>query len=224
MSTFVLIPGAGGNAEYWSLLVRELERRGHEAIAVDIPEQDPALGLPEYADIVVAAIDGRDGVVLVAQSLGGFTAPMVATRVPVAMIVLVNAMIPLPGETPGAWWDDVESGAARRAADAAAGRDGAFDLETYFLHDLSDEARAVLYARPAYEPSNTPFDQPCEFERWPDVPTKVLIGADDRFFPADFQRRVAKDRLGLDADEIPGGHLVALSNPEGVADKLVGYV
>jgi pimeloyl-ACP methyl ester carboxylesterase len=103
MSTFVLIPGAGGNAEYWSLLVRELERRGHEAIAVDIPEQDPALGLPEYADIVVAAIDGRDGVVLVAQSLGGFTAPMVATRVPVAMIVLVNAMIPLPGETPGAW-------------------------------------------------------------------------------------------------------------------------
>jgi pimeloyl-ACP methyl ester carboxylesterase len=166
MSTFVLIPGAGGNAEYWSLLVRELERRGHEAIAVDIPEQDPALGLPEYADIVVAAIDGRDGVVLVAQSLGGFTAPMVATRVPVAMIVLVNAMIPLPGETPGAWWDDVESGAARRAADAAAGRDGAFDLETYFLHDLSDEARAVLYARPAYEPSNTPFDQPCEFERW----------------------------------------------------------
>jgi pimeloyl-ACP methyl ester carboxylesterase len=224
MSTFVLIPGAGGNAEYWSLLVRELERRGHEAIAVDIPEQDPALGLPEYADIVVAAIDGRDGVVLVAQSLGGFTAPMVATRVPVAMIVLVNAMIPLPGETPGAWWDDVESGAARRAADAAAGRDGAFDLETYFLHDLSDEARAVLYARPAYEPSNTPFDQPCEFERWPDVPTKVLIGADDRFFPANFQRRVAKDRLGLDADEIPGGHLVALSNPEGVADKLVGYV
>jgi pimeloyl-ACP methyl ester carboxylesterase len=224
MSTFVLIPGAGGNAEYWSLLVRELERRGHEAIAVDIPEQDPALGLPEYADIVVAAIDGRDGVVLVAQSLGGFTAPMVATRVPVAMIVLVNAMIPLPGETPGAWWDDVESGAARRAADAAAGRDGAFDLETYFLHDLSDEARAVLYARPAYEPSNTPFDQPCEFERWPDVPTKVLIGADDRFFPADFQRRVAKDRLGLDADEIPGGHLVALSNPEAVADQLVGYV
>jgi pimeloyl-ACP methyl ester carboxylesterase len=224
MSTFVLIPGAGGNAEYWSLLVRELERRGHEAIAVDIPEQDPALGLPEYADIVVAAIDGRDGVVLVAQSLGGFTAPMVATRVPVAMIVLVNAMIPLPGETPGAWWDDVESGAARRAADAAAGRDGAFDLETYFLHDLSDEARAVLLARPAYEPSNTPFDQPCEFERWPDVPTKVLIGADDRFFPANFQRRVAKDRLGLDADEIPGGHLVALSNPEAVADQLVGYV
>jgi pimeloyl-ACP methyl ester carboxylesterase len=224
MSTFVLIPGAGGNAEYWSLLVRELERRGHEAIAVDIPEQDPALGLPEYADIVVAAIDGRDGVVLVAQSLGGFTAPMVATRVPVAMIVLVNAMIPLPGETPGAWWDDVESGAARRAADAAAGRDGAFDLETYFLHDLSDEARAVLFARPAYEPSNTPFDQPCEFERWPDVPTKVLIGADDRFFPANFQRRVAKDRLGLDADEIPGGHLVALSNPEAVADQLVGYV
>jgi len=223
MATFVLIPGAGGNAEYWSLLVPQLERGGHEAIPVDIPEQDPELGLPEYADIVIEAIAGREDVVLVAQSLGGFTVPMVATRVPVAMIVLLNAMIPLPGETPGAWWDNVDSGAARRAADEAAGRSGEFDPETYFLHDLSDEARAILLARPAYEPSDTPFGQPCEFDRWPDVPTKVLIGSDDRFFPADFQRRVAKDRLGLAADEIPGGHLVALSNPVAVAERLIEY-
>ena len=65
--------------------------------------------------------------------------------------------------------------------------------------------------------------QPCVFTRWPAAPTKVLIGRDDRFFPAEFQRRVAKDRLGLDADEIPGGHLVALSNPSGLADMLVAY-
>jgi pimeloyl-ACP methyl ester carboxylesterase len=66
--------------------------------------------------------------------------------------------------------------------------------------------------------------QPCGFSRWPAVPTKVLIGRDDRFFPAEFQRRVAKNRLGLQADEIRGGHLVALSNPSGLADRLVAYV
>ena len=52
---------------------------------------------------------------------------------------------------------------------------------------------------------------------------KVLIGRDDRLFPAEFQRRVDEDRLGLDADEIPGGHLVALSNPSGLAALLVAY-
>lgn len=223
MTSFVLIPGAGGNAEYWALLVPELERRGHEAIPVDIAEADPALGLTEYADTVIDAMGERRGVVLVAQSLGGFTAPMVARRTPVAMIVLLNAMIPMPGETPGDWWDNVDSAGARRAADQAAGRSGEFDLETYFLHDLPEPARAILFARPAYEPSDTPFGQPCDFERWPDVPIKVLVGSDDRFFPADFQRRVAKQRLSVDADELPGGHLIALSNPHGLADRLERY-
>jgi pimeloyl-ACP methyl ester carboxylesterase len=223
VTTFVLIPGAGGNAGYWDRLVAELERRGREAIAVDIEQDDPSLGLPEYADIVERAIGGRPDVVLVAQSFAGFIAPMVANRLPVAMIVLLNAMIPLPGEKPGDWWDNTGSGEARRAADAAAGRSGEFDLETHFMHDLSDDAKAALYASKPREPADTPFGQPCEFERWPVVATKVLIGSDDRFFPADFQRRVAKDRLGLDADFIPGGHLVAVGNPAGVADRLVAY-
>lgn len=222
MATFVLVPGAGGQAAYWALLVPELRRRGHQPIAVDIIENDPALGLPEYAQIVDRAIGGRAGVVLVAQSLAGFTAPMVSQQV--AMIVLLNAMIPEPGETPGEWGDTTGSGKARRAADETAGRSGEFDIETHFLHDLSTEARAELAAAgPPREPADTPFRQPCSFQRWPDVPIKVLIGADDRLFPAEFQRRLAKGRLGIDADEIPGGHLVALSNPSGLADRLHAY-
>ena len=222
MATFVLVPGAGGQAAYWALLVPELRRRGHEAIAVNIAEDDPALGLPEYAQIVDRAIAGQPGVILVAQSLGGFTAPMVSQQV--AMIVLLNAMIPEPGETPGQWGEATGSEQARRAADEAAGRSGEFDVETYFLHDLPDEARAALAAAgPPREPAGTPWRQPCAFRQWPEVPVKVLIGADDRLFPAGFQRRIAKDRLGVDADEIPGGHLVALSNPAGVADRLHAY-
>lgn len=222
MATFVLIPGAGGQAEYWDELVPELERRGHEAIAVDIREDDPALGLPEYAAIVEQAIGSRPGVVLVAQSLGGFTAPMV--RVPYRQLVLLNAMVPLPGETPGEWWGATGSGAAQRAADEAAGRDPQFDVERHFLHDLPADVKARLLAGEVREPADTLFGQPCDFERWPDVSIHVVVGRDDRLFPADFQRRVARERLGLDVDEIPGGHLVALSNPVGLADRLVGYL
>src|SRR5262249_4329357 len=82
-------------------------------------------------------------------------------------------------------------------------------------------ARAVLAAAgPPREPADTPFGQPCAFQHWPDVPIKVLTSAGDRFFPAGFQRRLAKDRLGIDAEEIPRRHLVALSNTVGRADRL----
>jgi pimeloyl-ACP methyl ester carboxylesterase len=223
MATFILVPGAGGVGWYWHLLVSELEHRGHVAVAVDIREDDPALGLPEYAQIVNAAIDGRPDVVLVGQSLAGFTAPVVAADRSVRMVVLLNAMIPLPGETPGEWWDATGQREARRAAAVTAGRDPEFDIERDFLHDVPPDV-AAAGADKQRGPADTPFGQPCEFERWPDVPIKVVAGRDDRFFPASFQRRVARERLGLEVDEIPGGHLVALSNPVGLADRLVGYL
>ncbi len=60
-------------------------------------------------------------------------------------------------------------------------------------------------------------------ETWPDVPTKFLLCRDDRFFPADFMRRVVRDRLGIDPDEISGSHCVALSRPKELADRLEEY-
>jgi hypothetical protein len=51
----------------------------------------------------------------------------------------------------------------------------------------------------------------------------VLVGRDDRFFPAPFQRRVAEERLGITPDEMPGGHCLALSRPAELADRLVAY-
>jgi pimeloyl-ACP methyl ester carboxylesterase len=139
------------------------------------------------------------------------------------MIVLLNAMIPLPGERIADWWEATGSQDARRAADDHAGRSPEFDLDTHFLHDVPDHWRAQVLAGPQREVADKAWTEPCGFERWPDVPTKVLVGRDDRFFPAEFQRGVAKERLGLDTDEIPGGHLVALSNPRGLAERLCEY-
>src|SRR5229473_2232507 len=70
--TYVLIPGAGGAASYWDLVVPLLQEAGHQAIAVDLPGDDPAVGLPEYASLVTRAADGATGIVLVAQSFGGW--------------------------------------------------------------------------------------------------------------------------------------------------------
>ena len=80
VTTFALVPGAGCAAWYWHRVVPLLESAGHEAVAVDLPADDPEAGLPEYAALVEAALDGRDDVVLVAQPMGGFTVPIVARR------------------------------------------------------------------------------------------------------------------------------------------------
>ena len=42
-----------------------------------------------------------------------------------------------------------------------------------------------------------------------------------RFFPVEFQRRVAWERLGKEVEELSGGHLVALSNPGGLTEPLL---
>jgi pimeloyl-ACP methyl ester carboxylesterase len=213
--TFVLIPGAGGEAVYWSRVVPLLERAGHEAIAVGLPGPDPAAGLPAYAEVVVAAAGARSKVVLIAQSLGGFTAPMAAERLPVHEIVLVNAMVPLPGETPGEWWEATGAVEERELA-ARAGGYGEFDLTSYFFHDVDEEGRRGG----EQQESEAVFGTPCAYDAWR-WPTRVLAGADDRFFPPAFQARVARERLGTAVTLRPGGHLIALSRPAAVAAFLL---
>ncbi|WP_407345342.1 alpha/beta fold hydrolase [Pengzhenrongella phosphoraccumulans] len=215
MATYVLIPGAGGSAEYWSRVVPVLERAGHQALAVDLPGPDRTAGLPEYVDLVVAAAQQFSDVVLVAQSLGGFTAPMAAERLPVREVVLVNAMVPVPGETPGQWWR-VTGAIEERESAARRGGYGDFDVATYFLHDVDT---AGLEADPREE-SDAVFGTPSKFTSWP-CPTRVLTGADDRFFPPKFQERVARERLGTNVALRPGGHLIALAQPQVVADFLL---
>jgi pimeloyl-ACP methyl ester carboxylesterase len=212
-TSFVLIPGAGGMAWYWHCVTPLLERAQHEAIAIDLPGDDASAGLSEYADIVVRAIGKRTNVTLVAQSLGGFTAPLVCARVPVRRLVFVNAMIPNPGETAGAWWDDTGAVQARVAVARRDGYSTEFDLHTYFLHDVPE---AVLRHGPPHqrEQAGTVFQEPCQFQNWPKVPIRVIASANDRFFPLEFQRQVARTRLDQDVEVIPGGHLVALSHPD----------
>jgi Alpha/beta hydrolase family len=217
LRTYALIPGAGGAATwYWRRVVPLLEAAGHEALSVDLPGES---GLPEYAGTVANSVAGRPDVVLVAQSLGGFTAPLAAGQVPLRALVFVNAMIPVPGETAGEWWDNTGQPQARAEAAERGGYPVDFDLDTYFFHDVP--ADLVTPAENQHDEGDSVFDVPCQFAGWPDVPIKVVAGADDRFFPASFQQAVARERLGLDADMLPGGHLIALSQPESLAAYLL---
>jgi pimeloyl-ACP methyl ester carboxylesterase len=223
MATFALIPGAGGSAWYWHRVTPLLTDAGADVVTVDLPAADDSADLNTYADVVCRAVADVTGpLVVVGQSMGAFTAPIVATRVPTSAIVLVNPMVPAAGESPGTWWAATGQRAARVEYFARIGLgDRDFDEVEDFFHDVPDAVRAEAFSQPEPRQSDTPFDQPWPLDGWPDVPTRVVQGSDDRCFPLEFQRRVVRERLGLDVDVMPGGHLMTLSRPAELAARLL---
>src|SRR3954468_23625730 len=217
---YALIPGAGGSAWYWHRVAPLLPN----AIAIDLPAADDSADLTTYADTVVEAVCGAsEPLVVVAQSMGAFTAPIVTSRVPTASIVLVNPMVPAPGESPGQWWEATGQRQARIAYFERRGLGGRdFNPVEDLFHDVPDAVREQALRQGEPRQSDTPFSQPWPLNRWPDVPTRVIAGADDRLFPLEFQRRVVRSRLGLEVDVMPGGHLMALSQPEELASRILG--
>lgn len=217
----ILIPGAGGRAWYWHRVVPLLVEAGHTAVAVELPTDEDDKGLADYAQAVLDAADAvcaRGEVVVVAASLGAFTAAAVAGPLRARAVVLVNPMVPVPGETPGAWWGSTGAAAARAARASRLGYPVELDPATYLFHDVPQEVLAT--APPKGEQSERPFRDPCDFAGWP-AATTVLSGEDDRFFPLDLQRRLARERLGVEPVVVPGGHLCALSRPHELATAIL---
>lgn len=206
MATFALIHGGGGSAWDWHRVIPELERRGHRAVAVDLPGEDASAGWWDLAGVVAEAIpaDGS-GTVVVGHSLGGFTAPLVAALVPVNLVVLVCAMVPAPGERFGDWW-------------TASGYEDS-GLDDVFFHDVPPALAAEARRRERDERAAA-LEEPWPLDAWPATPTRYVLGADDRLFPPGFARRHARERLGVEADATPGGHYLTLSRPVELAERL----
>ncbi|MFG1888188.1 alpha/beta fold hydrolase [Micromonospora sp. NPDC049051] len=212
MATFVLIHGGGGSAWGWHLLVPELTGRGHDVAVPELPIEDSSAGFAEFREAVVDAIGDRRDLVVVGHSYGALTAPLIADRLPVRLIVLLTPMVPKPGEKPGDWWGNTGHREAEGLTEEQQFHNG---VPAEIVAEAAAHGRAQVSAE---------WKEPWPLESWPAVPTKVLIAREDRFFPADFQRRVAADRLGVAPDEMDGCHSVALSHPEQLADRLTAYL
>jgi pimeloyl-ACP methyl ester carboxylesterase len=214
MATFVLIHGAGDVGWYWHLVEAELRARGHDVVAPDLPCDDDAAGIAEYADTVVEAIGERTDLVVAGQSLGGSTAPLVCDRAPAKLLVLIAATIPAPGESVADYWTNT------RYEDEP--HESYDDEIALFYQDVPPELAAEALKRGRRQ-SEARMGEPLPLRAWPDVPTRVLICRDDRMFPPAYLRRVARERLGITPDEIDGGHTPALSRPVELADRLEAY-
>lgn len=214
MTTFAFIHGAGDVGWYWHLVEAELRDHGHDTVAPDLPVEDDSAGLGRYADVVMEAIGERTDVVVVAQSFGGYVAPLVAQGIGARLIVLVAGMVPRAGETADEMFRNTGWEPARL--------DDHSTIEVFY-HDVPPELakRALAHER---RQSDTPGSEPWPLASWPDIPTRAIVGRDDRFFPAAWLRGVINDRLGITPDEIDSGHCPALSRPQELAELLEGYL
>lgn len=223
-ATFVLIPGAGTDPRVYEATIAALRELGHEGIAPPLPLDDPAATPSDHADAIVAALGDPPPatLVVVGQSLGAYAATIAAARLRPRRLILLAPMIPAPGESAGDWWKGTGHLEAIAPLTERIGPPSEWDeaaMAEVFYHDVD---QATPAASAAYEgvPSDGLFEEPLPLAAWPDVPTTVLVPREDRLFPVEFQRRVARERLGLEIEEMKGGHLPFLSRPRELAERL----
>ena len=213
MAVFALIHGSGDGGWSWHLVERALRELGHEAVAPELPTDREDATWDDCVRAVVDAVGDADRVVVVGHSSGGFVVPLVADRVGAALQVFVAGLVPRPGESATEWFDDVGWFAA-----------GAGDPVADFFHDVPPGLAREAMAR------DRPTSEQLALTPWPGdvlpgIPARYVVTCRDRFIPAEVQRRVAAERLGIALpDEIEAGHCVALGRPGGLADLLASYV
>jgi len=208
----------------------ELEKRGHTSVAVDLPCDDWTASLNDNAGIVVDALADADDVVLVGHSLGGITIPVVAARRPVRRMVFLCALLPKPRQS----MDEVLAGGEPVLSpefnpfaqvvheDSSVSWEPAAAVDTFF-HDCSPDV-AEWAASKLRRQTWATTQETSPLAEWPDVPSTYIICTEDRAVWPEWSRRAAKEWIGADVIELPGGHSPFLARPAELADVLVSLL
>jgi hypothetical protein len=226
VATFVLVHGAWHGSWCWEPVVAELEQRGHRALTVDLPIADPAAGVDEYVAAVADVLaEAGDDAILVAHSLSGLIAPIVAERCGVARVIYLGAILPVPGESLLVRLEPEGVLATDFFGALEVGDDGtaSFPEELagqVFYGDCTPADRDWAVAQLGRQ-SFTVAAAPCPLDAMPAVPSDYIVMADDATLSPAWCRQAARDRLGVEAHELAGGHSPFITRPGELTDLLV---
>jgi pimeloyl-ACP methyl ester carboxylesterase len=226
MAHFLLLHGACHGGWCWDAVASILDAAGHRTTAPDLPCESLDAGLAESADAAVAALPDAVGeVVVVGHSLGALLAPLVAHRVPTRRMIMLAGVVGAPGRS-------LESLATEDAGRDVPLQDSdlEFDAEGRFrftdagarrvlYHDCPPDVADASIARLRFQRSM--WRDVADFGAWPQVETVSIVCADDRVVDPAWSRRIARDRLGVEPVELPGGHSPFLPRPAAVATVLM---
>lgn len=218
MATFGLLHGAWHDPWCWQLLTTRLEEMGHSTVAPDLPLHDPKAGYMQRVQPAIDALEGADGeVVVVAHSQSSALGPLVVSSRPVSVLVYLcprMGAIDLPEGAPAAFREGVPFPPARSDGTTTWDPDVAGEV---MYPRLSPEIAQELARR--LRPMAMPPDE-YPLREHPDIATSLIYAADDELFEPPFERFVARDVLGIDPIEVPGGHFQMLEDPDALAELL----
>jgi pimeloyl-ACP methyl ester carboxylesterase len=229
MTTFALIHGAWHGAWCWQPLIPEIERRGHRAVAVDLPCDDPAVTTMDNAKLVVDSLadaDPSDDVVVVGHSLGGITAAVIPLLRPVRRVVFLCALVPRPGRSLGEVMGSEPDTTTEEfnALPRHVGEDGSVTWDPdvagpFFYRACPPET--VAWAAPLLRTQVwTTSREPCPLDQWPDCELASIVCTDDEMVTPAWSRHLAHDVLHVTPIELPGGHFPMIGIPSQLADAL----
>ena len=198
--------------------MRRLQARGHQALAPDLPLHDPSAGFEERARPALEGLDGAaDPVVVVGHSMGSAYAMLVAVSRPGSLLVQLcprlRELEPPPG-APDTFREGFPFPADR--PDGTSVWDPEAAIRAMYSRLAPETARALAQRlRPMAQP---PGEYP--LPKRPVTPTVLVYAADDEFFPPAWERFMARERLGIEPIEIPGGHFPMAEDPDALAALL----
>jgi pimeloyl-ACP methyl ester carboxylesterase len=218
MATFALLHGAWHDASCWEQLTAELEALGHSTVAPELPLHDPTAGYERRIRPALDALEGaEDPVVVVAHSQSSALGPLVAAARPVSLVVhlcpRMGGLEP-PEGAPGAFREGFPFPPARPDGTTVGDPEAAIDV--MYRRLAPETARGLAqHLRPMAMP---PDEYP--LREHPDVHTALIYAAEDEFFEPAFERFMARELLGIDPIQIPGGHFPMVEDPEALAELL----
>lgn len=225
MADFLLIHGACHGGWAWNLVGEELRRLGHRTFAPDLPCEDPAAGLEDYAGTAMTALpDDHSDLVVVAHSLGALTAPIVASRTPTRRMIMVCGVIGSPNSSLAELADlDADRDVPLEATDlefneARCFRFSESGAQRTLFHDCG--AAQASDAIPRLRFQRSMWNEVARFDAWPETEIVSVLCREDRVVNPDWSRRVSAERLGVQPVEMNGGHSPWLSRPGELAGIL----
>lgn len=226
MSTFCLVNGSTQNPLCWKLLVAELARHGQRTITPSLPVDEPAASGTRYAEVIAAALEAADDdVILVGHSASGMFIPLVPSLRSISRLVYLAALIPKPGlsirDQPVAEPDILNPAwlaACHASNDPFANDEVAVE---FLFHDCEAEAKSLGLATRMKMYAEGAVTEIFPLAALPEVKSSYIVCSDDRTISPAWSRRTARERLGVDPIELPGGHCPYLSRASMLAEVLV---
>jgi pimeloyl-ACP methyl ester carboxylesterase len=227
--TVVLVHGAFADASSWTGVIERLQAKGIEVKA----PANPLRGIGIDSAYTAAILDETPGPVLaVGHSYGGAVISNAAKNAKnVVGLVYVAAFAPEEGETLAAAEGDSHDSVlntaqiAQQYPSTSGGEPGTelivdpAKFHDAFAADLPEEQTAVMAAtqRPV---ATAAFTEPSGPPAWKDLPSWTVVATGDKAAGTDVIRSMA-ERAGAKITEVPGSHVIMISQPEAVTEVIM---